>query len=196
MRPGDDGLPLSTIRAYAGPSITGLVVFEEVGGELRVTSSFNVDDFNVKPPQDGWGAHDVYYPFFPLPPPTASRRRTLGRRTSMERRERSRGRSAAKRERNRSRGRSRERLGGAGRRSPARKEAEAGAGVGEVGCLPFKGPAEAIASCGQEELPVSQEEEVPNPLPPEGSRGQREGALPSLPSFFHFPLYPRHRRQR
>ena len=145
----------------------------------------------------GWmGAHDVYYPFFPLPPPTASRRRTPGRRTSMERRERSRGRSAAKRERSRSRGRSRERLGGAGRRSPARKEAGAGAGVGEVGCLPFKGPAEAIASCGQEELPFSQEEEVPNPLPPEGGRRQREGALPSLPSFFHFPLSPRHRRRR
>ena len=41
LRPGDDGLPLSTIRTYAGPSITGLVVFEEVGGGLRVTSSIN-----------------------------------------------------------------------------------------------------------------------------------------------------------
>ena len=69
LRLGNDSLPLSTIRAYAGSSITGLVVFKEVDGGLRVTYSLNVDDFNVKPPQDGWGAHDVYYPF---PPPTES----------------------------------------------------------------------------------------------------------------------------
>ena len=50
LRPGDDGLPLSTIRAYASPSITGLVVFTEVEGRPRVTYALDVDDFNVKPP--------------------------------------------------------------------------------------------------------------------------------------------------
>ena len=83
LQPGDDGLPLSTIRAYAGPSSTGLVVFKEVEGGPRVIYALNIDDFNVKPPQDGWGAHDVYYPFPPLPPHTASGRRTSGRRASV-----------------------------------------------------------------------------------------------------------------
>ena len=53
LRPGDDGLPLSTIRAYAGHSITGLVVFKEVEGGLRVTYTLNADYFYVKPSQDG-----------------------------------------------------------------------------------------------------------------------------------------------
>ena len=119
LRPGDDGLPLSTIRAYAGPSITGLVVFTEVEGRPRVTYALDVDDFNVKPPQGGWDAHDVYYPF---PPPTAPGRRTPSRRTSVGRGERSRGRSAGRREKSWSRGRSRGRLVGAGRRSPTSRE--------------------------------------------------------------------------
>ena len=77
--PGDDDLPLSTIRVYAGHSITRLVVFKEVEGGQRVTYALNINYFNEKPPQDGWGAHEVYYPFPLLPPPTASERRTPGR---------------------------------------------------------------------------------------------------------------------
>ena len=100
----------------------------QVEGVQDVTYALNVDELNVKSPQDGWGAHDLYYPFPPLPPPAAVERRTHSRRTSVGRRDRSgrrsagvRERSSGRRERSRSRGRS-GRLVGAGRRSPARRE--------------------------------------------------------------------------
>ena len=98
LRPGKDGLPLSRVQAYAGPGATGLVVFKEVDGGPRVTYAFIVEDLNVKPPPDRWGAHDMYYPF--PPPPASGRRspamRTPGRRTPVGRRERSRSRERSR----------------------------------------------------------------------------------------------------
>ena len=71
------------------------MVFKEVDGESRVTYALTVEDFIVKPPPNGWGAHDTYV--LPFPPSPCVRKKVpynedLGRRTPVGRRERSRSR--------------------------------------------------------------------------------------------------------